>query len=75
MPVTEQAVEAARMAFDETQGHNPSVAHTLACVYAATGKPREARDLLLKGWNRAAPENLMIQRGMASVSWPRRMAT
>ncbi len=49
MPVPEQAVEAARMAYDETQGRNYSVAHTLACVYAATGRPREARDLLLKG--------------------------
>lgn len=49
MPVPEQAVEAARMAYDETQGRNFAVAHTLACVYAATGKPREARDLLLKG--------------------------
>ena len=48
-PVSEQAVEAARMAYDETQGRNFAVAHTLACVYAATGKPREARDLLLKG--------------------------
>ena len=26
-----------------------AIAHTLACVYAASGKPREARDLLLKG--------------------------
>ena len=53
MPVPEQAVEAARMAYDETQGRNFSVAHTLACVYAATGKPREARDLLLKGLEQA----------------------
>ena len=56
MPVTEQAVEAARMAYDETQGRNFSVAHTLACVYAATGKPREARDLLLKGLEQAGAE-------------------
>jgi transglutaminase-like putative cysteine protease len=48
-PVSDQAVEAARMAFDETQGRSFPIAHTLACVYAATGKPREARDLLLKG--------------------------
>ena len=48
-PVDERAVDAARTAFDETQGKSFAIAHTLACVYAATGKPREARDLLLKG--------------------------
>jgi tetratricopeptide (TPR) repeat protein len=48
-PVDERAVDAARMAYDETQGRSFAIAHTLACVYAATGKPREARDLLLKG--------------------------
>ncbi len=48
-PVQEKAVEAARMAYDETQGKSYAIAHTLACVYAASGKPREARDLLLKG--------------------------
>ncbi len=48
-PVPDAAVEAARMAYDETQGRSFAIAHTLACVYAASGKPREARDLLLKG--------------------------
>jgi hypothetical protein len=48
-PVSERAVEAARMAYDETQGRSLAINHTLACVYAASGKPREARDLLLKG--------------------------
>lgn len=48
-PVPESAVEAARMAYDETQGRSVAINHTLACVYAASGKPREARDLLLKG--------------------------
>ena len=47
-PVAERAVEVARQAHDETQGRESAIAHTLACVYAATGKPREARDLLLK---------------------------
>jgi hypothetical protein len=51
-PVAERAVEVARQAFEETQGRENAVAHTLACVYAATGKPREARDLLLKGMSR-----------------------
>ena len=48
-PVSESAVEAARLAYDETQGRSFAINHTLACVYAASGKPREARDLLLKG--------------------------
>ncbi|HTU67934.1 MAG TPA: DUF3857 domain-containing protein [Steroidobacteraceae bacterium] len=48
-PVSDQAVEAARMAYDESQGRSAAIGHTLACVYAASGKPREARDLLLKG--------------------------
>lgn len=51
-PVSEKAVEIARQAYDETQGRESAIAHTLACVYAATGKPREARDLLLKGMSR-----------------------
>jgi tetratricopeptide (TPR) repeat protein len=50
-PVSDKAVEYARQAYDETQGRESPIAHTLACVYAATGKPREARDLLMK--NRA----------------------
>jgi tetratricopeptide (TPR) repeat protein len=51
-PVPERAAEIARQAFEETQGRDNAVAHTLACVYAATGKPREARDLLIKGMSR-----------------------
>jgi hypothetical protein len=51
-PVPDKAVEFARQAYDETQGREPAIAHTLACVYAATGKPREARDLLIKGMSR-----------------------
>jgi Flp pilus assembly protein TadD len=47
-PVNERALEAARQAFEDTQGRDPAIAHTLACLYAANGKPREARDLLLK---------------------------
>jgi hypothetical protein len=55
-PVSEQAVEAARMAYDESQGRSFAIAHTLACVYAASGKPREARDLLLKGMEQLSIE-------------------
>jgi transglutaminase-like putative cysteine protease len=75
MPVTEQAVEAARMAYDETQGRNVSVAHTLACVYAATGKPREARDLLLKGLEQAGAEKPDDSAWYGLASWPKRTAT
>jgi hypothetical protein len=59
-PVTEQASDAARTAFDETQGKNSAICHTLACIYAATGKPREARDLLVKGMDQkmlASPDD------------------
>jgi transglutaminase-like putative cysteine protease len=55
-PVPERVVEIARQAFDETEGDDRAIAHTLACVYAATGKPREARDLLLKGLPRGLAE-------------------
>jgi transglutaminase-like putative cysteine protease/tetratricopeptide (TPR) repeat protein len=53
-PVPERVVDIARQAYDETQGGTRAITHTLACVYAATGKPREARDLLLKSLTRAA---------------------
>ena len=57
-PVSGQAVEAARQAFEDTQGRDPAIAHTLACVYAATGRPREARDLLLKNAVRPGSDEL-----------------
>jgi tetratricopeptide (TPR) repeat protein/transglutaminase-like putative cysteine protease len=53
-PIDEKAVEAARMAYDESQGRSYAIGHTLACVYAAAGKPREARDLLLKAMEMVA---------------------
>jgi hypothetical protein len=55
-PVPGRAVDIARQAFEETEGSDRAIAHTLACVYAATGKPREARDLLLKGMTRGVAE-------------------
>lgn len=55
-PVSPRAVDIARQAFDETEGADRAIAHTLACVYAATGRPREARDLLLKGMTRGVAE-------------------
>jgi transglutaminase-like putative cysteine protease/predicted Zn-dependent protease len=56
LPVNERVVEIARQAFDETEGNDNSISHTLACVYAAAGKPREARDLLLRGLSRNSEE-------------------
>jgi transglutaminase-like putative cysteine protease len=55
-PVPDRIVDIARQAYDETEGGDRAVAHTLACVYAATGRPREARDLLLKGMSRGVTE-------------------
>jgi hypothetical protein len=57
-PVDERALEAARQAFEDTQGRDPAIAHTLACLYAATGQPREARDLLLKNAMRPSADEL-----------------
>jgi tetratricopeptide (TPR) repeat protein/transglutaminase-like putative cysteine protease len=37
------AIKATQLAND-----NPHILHTLACLYAETGKPKEARDLLLR---------------------------
>ena len=57
-PVTDKAAEYARQAYDETQGRENAIAHTLACVYAASGKPREARDLLIKSQRVGATDEL-----------------
>ena len=38
------AIKSTQMAKD-----NPSILHTLACLYAETGKTKEAHDLLLRG--------------------------
>ena len=38
------AIKSAQLAKDD-----PSILHTLACLYAETGKPKEAHDLLLRG--------------------------
>jgi transglutaminase-like putative cysteine protease len=55
-PVPERTVDLARQAYDETDGGVRAITHTLACAYAATGKPREARDLLLKSLTRGTGE-------------------
>ncbi len=46
-PIDEETLAAARKAYDQSQGKHPGVTHTLACVYAASGRPKEARELLL----------------------------
>jgi tetratricopeptide (TPR) repeat protein len=54
LPVPPQpAVEAAERANAMTNSENFAILHTLACLYAAGGKPLEARDLLLKAMTAA----------------------
>jgi tetratricopeptide (TPR) repeat protein len=48
-PVDEDAIHAAQQANLLTKSSNFSVMHTLACLYAETGKTEEARQLLLQG--------------------------
>jgi hypothetical protein len=45
--------EAAERANSLTQSANFSIVHTLACLYAARGKTKEARELLLKAMDAA----------------------
>jgi hypothetical protein len=75
-PVSEQAVDAARMAYDETQGRSLAINHTLACVYAATGKPREgARPPAQRHGTGGASPSPTTRPGMALAWWPRLTAT
>jgi transglutaminase-like putative cysteine protease/Flp pilus assembly protein TadD len=52
-PPDEDAVEMARRASDLTKNSNFSILHTLACLYADTGKGRQAREVLLKAMTAA----------------------
>lgn len=47
-PVGQDSVDAAERANQLSKNANFSIMHTLACVYAQTGKAAQARDLLLK---------------------------
>ena len=46
--VDEESVVAARRASDLTKNSNFAILHTLACLYAAQGKPTQGREVLLK---------------------------
>ena len=46
--VDQDALDAAHRSNDLTKNSNFAILHTLACLYAATGKTKEARELLLK---------------------------
>ncbi|HEX9111991.1 MAG TPA: hypothetical protein VF845_10970 [Terriglobales bacterium] len=46
-PIDQDAIDVAVRANDLTKNANFAVLHTLACVYAQTGKTSQARELLL----------------------------
>jgi hypothetical protein len=48
-PVDEDALHAAQQANLLTKSSNFSIMHTLACLYADTGKTEDARQLMLQG--------------------------
>jgi tetratricopeptide (TPR) repeat protein len=48
-PVDDDAVHAAQQANLLTKSENFSILHTLACLYAATGKSEQARQTLMQG--------------------------
>jgi tetratricopeptide (TPR) repeat protein len=68
--VDQDALDAARRANDLTKNSNFSILHTLACLYAATGKTKEARELLLKAMEEANLEepNSAIWLGLALIA-------
>jgi tetratricopeptide (TPR) repeat protein len=47
-PLDQDAIDTARRANDLTKNSNFAILHTLACLYAETGKTTQARELLLK---------------------------
>ncbi|HZU31569.1 MAG TPA: hypothetical protein VFB79_10660, partial [Candidatus Angelobacter sp.] len=55
-PISPDAVEAAERANTNTKSSNFPILHTLACLYAYTGKTTQARELLLKAMDAAALE-------------------
>jgi transglutaminase-like putative cysteine protease/tetratricopeptide (TPR) repeat protein len=54
--IDQAAIDAAHRASDLTKNQNFSILHTLACVYAMSGKTKEARELLLKAMDEANME-------------------
>jgi tetratricopeptide (TPR) repeat protein len=55
-PPDQDAIDAARRANDLSNNSNFAILHTLACLYAETGKTSQARELLLKAMDVAEME-------------------
>jgi tetratricopeptide (TPR) repeat protein len=55
-PIGPDALEAAERANDRTKSANFAILHTLACLYAQSGKGPQARELLLKAMDVASME-------------------
>jgi tetratricopeptide (TPR) repeat protein len=55
-PISPDAIEAAERANDRTKSANFAILHTLACLYAQSGKGPQARELLLKAMDVASME-------------------
>ena len=54
--ISPDAIEAAERANDRTNNSNFAILHTLACLYARSGKSGQARELLLKAMDTASME-------------------
>ncbi|HXJ17102.1 MAG TPA: hypothetical protein VNM68_07865, partial [Candidatus Polarisedimenticolia bacterium] len=54
--VDDESIEAARRASDLTKNSNFAILHTLACLYAAQGKPTQALEVLRKAMESAGME-------------------
>ncbi|HEY6348680.1 MAG TPA: DUF3857 domain-containing protein [Candidatus Angelobacter sp.] len=69
-PVDQDAIDTAHRASDLTKNSNFNILHTLACLYAASGKTKEARDLLLQAMDDAKMEepDSAIWLGLASIA-------
>jgi transglutaminase-like putative cysteine protease/Flp pilus assembly protein TadD len=69
-PIDQDAIDAAHRASDLTKNENFDILHTLACLYAVSGKTKEARELLLKAMNAANMEepNSAVWLGLATIA-------
>jgi len=64
------AIKSTQMAKD-----NPSILHTLACLYAEVGRTKEAHDLLLRGMDDMNLDEPNDATGMPSAASPSNMAS
>lgn len=69
-PVDQDAIDAAHRANELTKNANWGILHTLACLYAAAGKTKEAREVLLKAMDEDHMEepNSAIWLGLAMIA-------